>query len=74
LCGVGDAFAGAVAAYLTSPRSVFAGSLAGLASAAVAAAVAGSGAAVRWLGYGGRLAPEDFLSPSLAWAANTLAA
>jgi len=58
LAGVGDAFSGALAAYLVAGRSVV-GPLAGLPLPA-AAAIAGSAAALRWLGFGGLLRVSDF--------------
>ncbi|MGJ5814517.1 hypothetical protein [Paludibaculum fermentans] len=59
LSGVGDAFAGGLAAYLVSGRST-AGCFTAL-PAPAAAAAAGTSAAARWLGFGGPLRASDFL-------------
>jgi sugar/nucleoside kinase (ribokinase family) len=65
VCGCGDAYAGAVTAFMLAGRSVWgAGSLHG--SPFAAAAIAGCAAAVRHLGYLGPLAPEDFVVSEVA--------
>jgi len=58
-CGAGDAAAAGVMGYLETGRSLLVGDPPAQ-PPAVAAAIAGSAAALRWRGYAGSLAPGDF--------------